>query len=142
MNIIIYIIIFVCSNWQNIWKFCPSGWISSRPMNIGFRYFTYALTTIPTWILWSFVRIKFKIVDFSSFLLAQIDKLFENFVRPDEYLQHQWIFVSDNLHMHWLQCSHESLQLTTEVLPGGGYHCDIFVDYNLIIWHWITSATI
>ena len=32
----------------------------------------------------------------SPFLLAQIDKIFENFVIPDEYLQHHWIFVSDN----------------------------------------------
>ena len=38
--------IFVCSNWQNTWKFCPSGWISPTPMNICFRYFTHALTTI------------------------------------------------------------------------------------------------
>ena len=40
------ITMFVCSNWQNIWKFCPSGWISPIPINIGFRYFKYALTTI------------------------------------------------------------------------------------------------
>ena len=45
----------------------------------------------------------------SPFLFAQIDKIFENFVRPDEYLQHQLIFVSDNLHMHLLQSSQESL---------------------------------
>ena len=128
------------------------------PMNIVFQYFTHALTTILLWILWSFfwikfkmvdllpflfaqiakifenfvcpdeyihytnaylfpifytckiyicpmnpenfVRIKFKMVDFSPFLFAQIDKIFENFVRPDEYLQHQWIFVSDILHLH------------------------------------------
>ena len=30
------ITIFVCSNWQNIWKLCPSGWISPTPMNIFF----------------------------------------------------------------------------------------------------------
>ena len=74
--------------------------------------------------------VKFKMVDFSSFLFAQIYKIFENFVRLDEYLQHQWIFVFDNLHMHLLQSSHESLELTTEFLPGGGYHCvsDILVN--------------
>ena len=38
--------IFVCSNCQNIWKFCPSGWISPTTMNICFRYFTHALTTM------------------------------------------------------------------------------------------------
>ena len=32
-------------------------------------------------------------VNFSSFLFAQIDKIFENFVRPDEYLQHQCILI-------------------------------------------------
>ena len=36
--------------------------------------------------MWSFVRIKFKIADLSPFLLAQIDKIFENFFHPDEYL--------------------------------------------------------
>ena len=41
-----------------------------------------------------------KIANLSSFLFAQIHKIFENFVRPDEYLQHQRIFVSDTLHMH------------------------------------------
>ena len=35
-----------------------------------------------------------------AILFAQIDKILENFVRPDEDLQHQWIFVSDALHMH------------------------------------------
>ena len=54
------IAIFVCSNWQNIWKYCPSRWISPTPMNIGFQYYTFALTTILPWILWSFVRITFK----------------------------------------------------------------------------------
>ena len=92
--------IFVCSDWQNIWKFCQSRLILPTPMNIFFRYYTHALTTILPWILWSFIRIKFKMVDFSPFLFAQIYKIFENFVRPDEYLQHQWIFVSDNKHMH------------------------------------------
>ena len=33
--------------------------------------------------------IKFKMVDFSLFLFAQIDKIFENFVRLDEYPQHR-----------------------------------------------------
>ena len=65
-------------------------------------------------------------------LFAQIDKIFDNFVGPDEYLQHQWMFVSDNEHMHLLQSSHESSRLTTEFLPGGGYHCVILVKYNYI----------
>ena len=34
------IAIFVCSNWQNIFKMCPSRWISPTPMNIFFRYYT------------------------------------------------------------------------------------------------------
>ena len=34
-------------------------------------------------------------------------------VRPDEYLQHQWIFVSDTLHMHLLQSSHESCEVSS-----------------------------
>ena len=69
-----------------------------------------------------------------SFLFGQIEKKIKNFVRPDEYLQHQWIFVSDNLHMHLLQSSHESLQLTTEVLASGGYNCvsDILVEIDKI----------
>ena len=37
--------IFVCSNCQNIWKFCLSRWICPTPMHICFRYFTHALTT-------------------------------------------------------------------------------------------------
>ena len=56
-------------------------------------------------------RIKFKRVDFSSFLFAQIDKIFENFVRPDKYLQHQLILVSDTLHMYKLQSPHESCEV-------------------------------
>ena len=28
------IAIYVCSYWQNIWKLCPSGWISPTAMNI------------------------------------------------------------------------------------------------------------
>ena len=80
------IVNFVCSNWQNIWIFVQSGWISPTPMNICFRYFTKAFITILLWILWSFIRIKFKMADLSSFLFAQIDKIFENVVRPDEYL--------------------------------------------------------
>ena len=55
--------IFVCSNWQNIWKYCPSRWTSPAPMNISSRFSTHALTTILLWILWSFVRIKFIIAD-------------------------------------------------------------------------------
>ena len=65
------------------------------PLNNVFQYFTHALPTILLWILWSFVRIKFKMVDLLPFLFAQIAKIFENFVLPDEYLQHQWIFVSN-----------------------------------------------
>ena len=55
-----FIAIFVCSNWQNILKCCPSGWISPTPINISSWYSTHALTTILPWILWSFVWIKFK----------------------------------------------------------------------------------
>ena len=76
-------------------KCCLSGWISPTSMNISFRFSTQALTTILLWILWSFVRIKFKMADLSSFLLSQIDKIFEKKFRPDEYLQYQWIFVFD-----------------------------------------------
>ena len=36
-----------------------------------------------------FVMIKFKMADLSLFLFAEIDKIFENFVRPNEYLLHQ-----------------------------------------------------
>ena len=36
-----------------------------------------------------FVRIKLQMVDFSPFLFAEIEKIFENFVRSDEYLQDQ-----------------------------------------------------
>ena len=53
--------IFVCSNWQNIWKCCLSGWISPTPMNIFFRNFTHALITSLRWSLWNFVRIKFRV---------------------------------------------------------------------------------
>ena len=144
--------IFVCSNWQHIWK-CLSAWISPTPMSISswyatcalttinlwmlwsfvrikfkivdllpflfaqidkilyvqrniantndyfFRYYTHALTTILPWILWSFVRIICKMFDFSPFLFAQINKIFENSVRMN-ISQHQWIFFSENLHMH------------------------------------------
>ena len=65
-----------------------------------FRYFTHAFITILPWILWSVVRIKFKMADLLPFLFAQIDKIFENVVRLDEYLQHQWTFLPDSLHMH------------------------------------------
>ena len=67
---------FVCSNWQNIWKFCPSGWISQTPMNIVLRYSTHALTIIFPWILWSFIMIKFKMADLLLFLFADILKWF------------------------------------------------------------------
>ena len=36
-------------------------------------------------IMWRFFRIKFKMADLSLFLFAQIDKIFENFVRLDKY---------------------------------------------------------
>ena len=49
-------------------------------MNISSRYSTHAFTTILPSILWSFVRMKFKMADSSPFLFAQIDKIFENFV--------------------------------------------------------------
>ena len=86
-------------------KMLSVGWISRTPMNISSWFSTHELTTI----LWSFVRIKFIMDDLSPFLFAQIDKIFENVVRPNEYLQHKWIFVSDNLHTHLPQSSHESL---------------------------------
>ena len=81
-------------------KCCLFGWISPTPINIVYWYFTHAFTTILPYILWSFVRIKFKIADLLTFLFAQIDKIFENVVRPDEYLQHQNTFLPDTLHMH------------------------------------------
>ena len=68
------------------------------------RYFTHAFITIVPWILWSFVQIKFEMTDLSSFLLAQIDKIFENVVCPDGYLQHQCIFFSDTLHILYESC--------------------------------------
>ena len=108
------IAIFVCWNWPNIWKFCLSGWISQTPMNIFSNYSTHALTTILPGILWSFIRIKFKMTDLLLFLFAQIDKIFENVVRPDKYLTHQWTFCSDTLQMHLPPSSHESC----EVLSG------------------------
>ena len=86
-------------------------------MNIFFRYFTHAFITILPWILWSVVRIKFKMVDLSLFVFAQIDKIFENVVSPDEYLQHQWIFVSDNLHMHLLQSPMNPYNLQQSFYP-------------------------
>ena len=42
-----------------------------------------------------------------AIFLAQIDKIFENFVCPDEHLKPHRIFVCDNLHMHLLQSSYE-----------------------------------
>ena len=86
-------------------KLSPSRWISPTPLKIGFWYFTHAFSTILPWILWGFSRIKFKMAN----LFAQIDKIFENVVRLDEYRQYQWIFFSDTLHMHLLQSSHDSL---------------------------------
>ena len=68
------IAIFVCSNWQNIWKWCPSGWISQTPMNISSRFFTHKLTTIHPWILWSFVRIQFIKADDRHFCLLKLTK--------------------------------------------------------------------
>ena len=40
------IAIFAWSNHQNIWKFCPSGWISPTSKNIFFWYFTHVLILI------------------------------------------------------------------------------------------------
>ena len=74
-----------------------------------FGYFTHAFITILPWILWSFVRINFKMADLLPFLFAQIDKIFKNFVCPDKYLHHQRTFLHDTLHMHLLPSSHESL---------------------------------
>ena len=50
------IAIFEVSNWQNIWKFCPYGWIST-PKNICLRYFTHAFTTILPWILITYNKV-------------------------------------------------------------------------------------
>ena len=41
-----------------------------------------------------------KMADLSPFLFAQIDKIFENVVPLDEYLQHQLTFLSDTIHVH------------------------------------------
>ena len=35
------------------------------------------------------------------------------FVRPDGYLQHQWIFFSDTVHMHLKQSSDESCEISS-----------------------------
>ena len=70
------------------------------PMNILFRFFKHAFITILPWILWRLVWFKFKMADLSPFLFAQNDKIFENFVLPDIYLQYQWIFFSDTLHIY------------------------------------------
>ena len=35
------------------------------------------------------------------------------FVRADEYLQHQWIFVYHTLHMHLIQSSYESCEVSS-----------------------------
>ena len=48
----------------------------------------------------TFVLIKFRMADLSLFLFTQIDKIFEKVVRQEEYLQHQWTFLPDSLHMH------------------------------------------
>ena len=80
------ITIFVCSNWPNIWHCCLYGWISPKPMNISSWYSTHALITILPWILWSVVRIKFKMAHLSPFLFAQkLTKYYKKIVRPDEY---------------------------------------------------------
>ena len=34
-------------------------------------------------------------------------------VRPDKNRQHQWIFFSDTIHMHYLQSSHESCEVSS-----------------------------
>ena len=59
---------------ENIWKFCPSGWISPTPMNICFQHFTHAWTTSLPWILWSDVRIKFKMANLLLFCLLKLTK--------------------------------------------------------------------
>ena len=41
-----HIVIVVCSNWHNIWKLCPSRWISQTPINIFLRESTHVLTTL------------------------------------------------------------------------------------------------
>ena len=81
------IAIIVCANWQNIWKFCPFGWISTTPINLCFRYFTHAFTTILPWILCIYYNpplkpvkccqdLKSQMADLSPFLFAQIYKIF------------------------------------------------------------------
>ena len=52
--------------------------------------------------------------DILPFLFAQIAKIFENFVRPDEYILQQCIFVSDSLHMHQLHSPHESCKILSD----------------------------
>ena len=75
-------------------------------MNNCFWYFTHAFMTILPWILLSFVRIKFIMVDLLPTLFAQIDNKIENVVCPDEYRQPQWILFSDTIHNHqlWIPC--------------------------------------
>ena len=62
------------------------------PINISFGYYTHALTTILLWILCSFVRIKFKMVDFSPFFGLKLTKYLKmlsiriNISNTNEYL--------------------------------------------------------
>ena len=79
-------------------------------MNIFFQYFAQALTNILPWILWSFVWIKFNMVDLLPFLFAQIDKILS--VRMN-ISQHQWTLFSNTLHMYYLQSSHESCEVSS-----------------------------
>ena len=68
--------------------------------------------------------------DLSLFLFAKIYKIFENFVRPDQYLQHQWIFCCDTLHMHFLQPSYESC----EVLPDQFHNSRLIIIFVCSNW--------
>ena len=110
------IAIVVCSNWQNIWKPCPSWWLSKTPMNI-------LCKNLPKHILHSFHECcgvsswsnsKWSTYCHCDKNIAQIGKIFKNCVRPDEYLKNQWIFFGDTLIyniLHILQSSHESFEV-------------------------------
>ena len=66
---------------------CPDEY--PTPMNIFFRYFTHALIYNPPMNPVKCCQDQIQNGDLSPFLFAQIDKIFENVVGPDEYIQHQ-----------------------------------------------------
>ena len=92
------IVIFVCWNWQNIWK-CLSGWISPTLMNISSWYSTHAFTTILNESCEVSSGSNSKWPTYRHFCLLKLTKYLKKKFHPDKYLKHQWIFVSDNLHM-------------------------------------------